>query len=129
MMITYNVYIQNILYNEICIKYDYQVTNSRRNANKIVALFSSKYLKLCCKNHLDFIILLARQSATPTKRHWTGVENIFRYLQGAQDLGLFYQFDQVKAIIGYTNAGYLSDPTRSDLKHVLYSYMVERIYH
>jgi len=54
--------------------------------------------------------LLARHSAAPTKRHWTGVKNIFRYLQGTIDLGLFYQFDQDKSIIGYTDAGYLSDP-------------------
>jgi hypothetical protein len=56
MMITYNVYIQNILYNEICIKYDYQVFNSGKN-KKIVTLFNSIYLKLYCQNHLDFIIL------------------------------------------------------------------------
>jgi hypothetical protein len=24
------------------------------------------------------------------KRHWVGVKNIFRYLQGTKDLGLFY---------------------------------------
>jgi hypothetical protein len=57
MMITYKVYIQNILYNKIYIKYNYHVINSRRNTNKIVKLFNSIYLKLCCKNHLDFIIL------------------------------------------------------------------------
>ena len=39
-----------------------------------------------------------------------GVNNIFRYLQGTIDLGLFYQFDQDKSIIGYTDASYLSDP-------------------
>ena len=54
--------------------------------------------------------LLARHSAAPTKRHWTGVKNIFRYLQGTIDLGLFYHIDQNKSIIGYTDAGYLSDP-------------------
>ena len=54
--------------------------------------------------------LLARHSAAPTKRHWTGVKNIFRYLQGTTDLGLFYQFDQDKSIIGYRDAGYLSYP-------------------
>jgi hypothetical protein len=53
--------------------------------------------------------LLARHSAAPSKRYWTGVKSIFRYLQGRTILGLFYQFDQDKAIIGYTDAGYLSD--------------------
>jgi hypothetical protein len=57
MMITYNVYIQNNLYNSICIKYDYQVINSHRNPDKTVALFIQLYLNFCCKNHLDFNIL------------------------------------------------------------------------
>jgi hypothetical protein len=52
MMITYNMYIQNILYNEICIKYDYQVINFRRNTNKIVALLHAIYL-----NYVARIIL------------------------------------------------------------------------
>jgi hypothetical protein len=54
--------------------------------------------------------LLARYSAASTKRHWTGVKNIFRYLQSTQDLGLFYRFDQDKVIVGYKNAGYISAP-------------------
>jgi hypothetical protein len=45
MMITYNVYIQNIVYNKIYIKYDYQVINSHMNTIKIATLFSSVYLK------------------------------------------------------------------------------------
>jgi hypothetical protein len=54
--------------------------------------------------------LLARHSAAPTKHHWTVVKSIFRYLQGTIYPSLFYQFDQDKAIIGYTDAGYLSNP-------------------
>ena len=37
--------------------------------------------------------LLSRHSAAPTKRHWMGVKNIFRYLQDTTDLVLFYKFD------------------------------------
>jgi hypothetical protein len=54
--------------------------------------------------------LLARYSAAPTKRHWTGIKNIFRYLNGTRDLGLFYSRSQDPTLIGYTDAGYLSDP-------------------
>jgi hypothetical protein len=34
--------------------------------------------------------LLVRYSATPTIRHWNGVNNVLRYLQGTLDLSLFY---------------------------------------
>jgi hypothetical protein len=54
--------------------------------------------------------LLARYSAAPTKRHWTGIKNIFRYLNGMRDLGLFYSRSQDPTLIGYTDAVYLSDP-------------------
>jgi hypothetical protein len=64
--------------------------------------------------------LLARQSATPTKCHWTEVKNIFRYLNGTKDLGLFFQRNLDSNMIGYTNAGYLSDPhnARSQIGYV-----------
>jgi hypothetical protein len=71
------------------------------------------YLANCTRPDIAFAVnLLARHSAAPTKRHWTGVKNIFRYLQGTKDLGLFFQFQKNLDIemIGYTDAGYLSDP-------------------
>jgi hypothetical protein len=34
--------------------------------------------------------LLVRYSAAPTMRHWNGVKNVLRYLQGTPDLSLFY---------------------------------------
>jgi hypothetical protein len=50
-----------------------------------------------CTRPIAFVVnLLARHNAAPTKRHWTGVKNIFRYLQGTIGFGLFYQFDQDK---------------------------------
>jgi hypothetical protein len=49
--------------------------------------------------------LLARHSAAPTKRHWTGAKHILRYLNGTKDLGLFFQRNQDPTIIGYTDAG------------------------
>ena len=54
--------------------------------------------------------LLARYSASPTKRHWTGIKNILRYLHGTTYLGLFYGRNQDPSLVGYTDAGYLSNP-------------------
>ncbi len=54
--------------------------------------------------------ILERYSAAPTKRHWTGVKNVFRYLNGTRDLGLFFKKNQDLTLIGYTDHGYLSDP-------------------
>ena len=71
------------------------------------------YLANCTRPDIAFAVnLLARHSAAPTKRYWTGVKNIFRYLQGTKDLGLFFQFQRNLDIdmIGYADAGYLSDP-------------------
>ena len=39
------------------------------------------YLANCTRPDIAFVVnLLARHSAAPTKRHWSGVKNIFRYL-------------------------------------------------
>ena len=54
--------------------------------------------------------LLARHNTIPTKRHWIGVKNILRYLNGTKDLGLFFQRKTYPSMIGYADAGYLSDP-------------------
>jgi hypothetical protein len=35
--------------------------------------------------------LLARFSAAPTMRHWNGVKDFLRYLEGILDLVLFYK--------------------------------------
>ena len=49
------------------------------------------------------VSLLARHSATPTKRHWKGVKNIMRYLNGTKDLGLFLQRKTDLSMIGYAD--------------------------
>jgi hypothetical protein len=54
--------------------------------------------------------LLMRYSAAPTKRHWAGIKNIFRYLNDIRDLGIFYSRSQDPTLIRYTDVGYLSDP-------------------
>jgi hypothetical protein len=53
------------------------------------------YLANCMRPDLAFAVyLLARHSAAPTKHHWLGVNNIFRYLQDTKDHGLFFQFQR-----------------------------------
>jgi hypothetical protein len=63
------------------------------------AIGALMYLANSTQPDIAFIVnLLARYSAAPTKRHWTGVKNNFRYLNGTKDLELFFQI------------GYLSNP-------------------
>ena len=54
--------------------------------------------------------LLAMYSAAPTRRHWVGVKTILVYLQGTQDLGLWFSKNQVPTMVGYVDADYRSDP-------------------
>ena len=75
------------------------------------AIGALMYIANCTRPDIVFAVnLLARHSTAPTKCHWIGVKNIFRYLNGTRDLGLLYIHNQDKTIIGYTDAGYLSDP-------------------
>ena len=75
------------------------------------AIGALMYIANCTRPDIAFAVnLLALHSAAPTRRHWEGVKNIFRYLNSTRDLGLFYRHNQDKTIIGYTDAGYLSDP-------------------
>ena len=57
--------------------------------------------------------LLARYSSEPTRRHWNGIKHIFRYLCGTRDMGLFYQKNSKSKLVGYADAGYLSDPHKA----------------
>lgn len=54
--------------------------------------------------------LLARFSSAPMTRHWNGIKHIFRYLRGTIDFGLFFPENSTSQLIGYADAGYLSDP-------------------
>ncbi|XP_074337091.1 secreted RxLR effector protein 161-like [Apium graveolens] len=54
--------------------------------------------------------LLARFSSDPTKKHWDGIKHIFRYLRGTIDLGLFFPNNSSSRLVGYADAGYMSDP-------------------
>ena len=69
------------------------------------------YLANCTRPDIAFAVnLLARYSAAPTRRHWVGVKTILRYLKGTLDLGLFFPKKNDLTMVGYADAGYLSDP-------------------
>jgi hypothetical protein len=75
------------------------------------AIGALMYLANCTMPDIAFAVnLLAGRSAAPTKHQWTEVKCILRYLNGTRDLGLFYKRGPNSDIIGYTDAGYLSDP-------------------
>ncbi|KAL0665012.1 hypothetical protein Bca4012_101850 [Brassica carinata] len=54
--------------------------------------------------------LLSRFSSCPTQRHWNEIKHVLRYLQGTKDLGLFYINQNKEDLVGFADAGYLSDP-------------------
>ena len=75
------------------------------------AIGALMYLANCTRPHIAFSVnLLARHSSAPTRRHWTGVKQIFRNLRGTMDMGLFYSKDSKVELVGYADAGYRSDP-------------------
>ncbi|GJR80470.1 hypothetical protein Tco_0151255 [Tanacetum coccineum] len=47
---------------------------------------------------------------SPTRRHWNRVKQIFRYLQGTKDMGLYYTNPSQRNLVGFADAGYMSDP-------------------
>ncbi|XP_074328483.1 secreted RxLR effector protein 161-like [Apium graveolens] len=54
--------------------------------------------------------LLARLNSDPIKTHWDGIKHIFRYLRGTIDLRLFFPNNSRSRLVGYADAGYMSDP-------------------
>jgi hypothetical protein len=69
------------------------------------------YLANCTRPDIAFSVnLLARYSSAPTRRHWNGVKNVLRYLRGTTDIGLFYPRGSNSQLVGYADAGFLSDP-------------------
>ena len=69
------------------------------------------YLANSTRPDIAFTVnLLARHSAAPTKHHWTTGKQILKYLNGTKDPGLFFRKTQDYNLVGYTDAGYMSDP-------------------
>lgn len=75
------------------------------------AIGALMYLASHTRPDISFSVnLLARFSSCPTKRHWNGIKHILRYLQGTKDMGLFFS-NQIKGdLVGFADAGYMSDP-------------------
>ena len=77
----------------------------------ISAIGALMYVANCTRPDIAFSVnLLARHSSTPTRRHWTSVKQIFRYLRGTMDMGLFYSKDSKMKLVAYADDGYWFDP-------------------
>ncbi|XP_060216469.1 secreted RxLR effector protein 161-like [Lycium barbarum] len=67
------------------------------------------YLSNNTRPNIAFVVsLFARFSSSPTKRHWNGVKDIFRYLRGTIDMRFFYSYEFNSQMIGYADAVMLS---------------------
>ena len=78
------------------------------------AIGALMYFANCTRSDISFAVnLLARFSSAPTKRHWKGIKHILRYLRENVDFGLFYSNNSKQELIGYADAGYLSDPHKA----------------
>jgi transposase InsO family protein len=76
------------------------------------AIGALMYLANNTRPDISFAVnLLARYSQDPTLRHWIGIKQVFRYLKGTEDLGLYYKNGTKNInLVGYADAGYMSDP-------------------
>ena len=75
------------------------------------AIGALMYLANCTRPAISFSVnLLARYSSVPTRRHWNGVKHVLRYLRGTTDMRLFYSKCSNSQLVGYADAGFLSDP-------------------
>jgi hypothetical protein len=87
------------------------------------------YLANNTRSDIAFVVnLLARFSAAPTIHHWNGVKDVLRYLRGTPDLSLFYPKNHL-SLIGYADAGYLSDPIMVNPRQDSHFYMEGRLFH
>ncbi|KAM2182666.1 hypothetical protein FF1_033141 [Malus domestica] len=85
------------------------------------------YLAQCTRLDISFVVnILVRYNNAPTCKHWNGVKDIFFYLKGTTDLGLFYthQFSSVATPCGSRIdyrlvATQMLDICLTHIKHVL----------
>jgi hypothetical protein len=80
------------------------------------------YLANCSRPDISFAVsVLSRCSSQPTKRHWSGIKQLMRYLAKTKGYGLLYRRGNTLAdrslitddLCGYADAGYLSDPHKA----------------
>jgi hypothetical protein len=55
------------------------------------AIGALMYLANSTRPDIAFVVNLLARRAAPTKRYWTGVKQILRYVNGIRDLGVFFQ--------------------------------------
>lgn len=69
------------------------------------------YLAINTRPAIAFSInlLVRRYSFDPTRRHWIGVKHLLHCIRG---IGIFYPKNGVPTLVGYIDAGYLSDPVK-----------------
>ena len=78
------------------------------------AIGALMYLANTTRPDITFVVnLLARYSSAPTRRHRNEIKHILRYLKGTTDIGLFYSVNCSPNLVGYADAGYLSDPHKA----------------
>ncbi|CAA7029245.1 unnamed protein product [Microthlaspi erraticum] len=88
--------------------------NVRSEVPYMSAIGALMYLANCTRPDIAFATnLLARYSSSPTRRHWNGIKHIFRYLQGTIEFGLYYSRNPEVGLVGFADAGYLSDPHKA----------------
>lgn len=79
------------------------------------AIGALMYLANQTRRDISFAVnLLARHSSQPTIRHWNDVKRILHYLQGTIDTGLYFPSHASHDLIGFADAGYLSDPNDAE---------------
>ena len=72
------------------------------------------YLATCLRPDIAFPInLIVKYSSASTQRHLNGIKHILRYLKGTSDMGLLYSKESKQQLLGYADAGYLSDPHKA----------------
>jgi hypothetical protein len=75
------------------------------------AIGALMYLANCTRPNIAFSVnLLAQYSSAPTQRHWNRVKHVLRYLRRTTNMGLFYSRGSNSQLVGYVDAGFLSDP-------------------
>ncbi|XP_070045869.1 secreted RxLR effector protein 161-like [Nicotiana tomentosiformis] len=92
-----------------------------RETPYLSAIGALMYLANATRPDIAFSVnLLARYSSSPTWRHLNGIKHILRYLKETLDMGLFYANKGSPDLVGYADAGYLSDPhkARSQTEYV-----------
>ena len=80
-----------------------------------ISYLSAIGVLICLANYTQSDIvfavnLLTRFNSAPTRRYWNNIKHIIRYLQATVDIGLLYPYNSEHQLLGYTDAGYLSDP-------------------